>query len=209
MSGLSCDDNINLFQPTGFRVIIDRKHYGHLQYFTTRINHPGAQNTPDDTAWRGKVSVPMPGNTMTYGELTLDVLLDEDFESYMQTYNWMLRHINIEQIQEPFGKNSNKYNDEIPTYADIHVHALSSHNNPNITFKYYDCIPVSVGDIAFDAQNASVEPVTYPASFRFSYFEIESDQRRQPDDPGTAFPQNHGGAKVTHYNSGYGSEEVV
>jgi len=209
MSGLSCDDNINLFQPTGFRVIIDRKHYGHIQYFTTRINHPGAQNTPDETAWRGKVSVPMPGNTVTYGELTLDIILDEDFESYIQTYDWMLRHVNKAQIQERYDIETGSYTDEIPTYADIHVHALSSHNNPNVTFKYYDCIPVSVGDIPFDAQNASVEPVTYPASFRFSHFEIELDQTRTNDDAGSAFPKNHGGAAVKHhYRQGQGTEIV-
>ena len=170
MSGLSCDDNINLFQPTGFRVIIDRKHYGHIQYFTTRINHPGAQNTPDETAWRGKVSVPMPGNTMTYGELTMDVLLDEDFNSYKEIYDWMLRHVNEEQIAERVDFKSSQ--SPVPSYADIHITALNSNNGKNIEFRYKDCIPVSLGDVPFDAQNQSVEYITFPVSFRFSYFEI-------------------------------------
>ena len=168
---LDCGDNQNLFQPTGFRVIIDRRHYGTFQFFIARANHPGAQNPAADTPFSRVGGVPFPGNAMTYGELNLDVLLDEDFETYKEIYNWMLRHVNEEQIAEQNAFTSSQ--SPTPSYADIHITALSSHNNKNVTFKYVDCIPVSLGDIAFDAQNQSVEFITFPVAFRFSYFEIE------------------------------------
>ena len=102
---------------------------------------------------------------MTYSELSMDVLLDADFVAYQEMYDWMLRLVNEEQIAEQSDEPH-----RIPTYADIHIHALTAHNNPNITFKYIDSIPVSVGDIQFDAQNQGVDFVTFPVSFRFSYF---------------------------------------
>jgi hypothetical protein len=169
MPQMNCEENINYFQPTGFRVILDRRFYSHLQFYVARINHPGAQNAANDTAFK-RTSVPFPGNTMTYGELTMDVLLDEDFESYKEMYDWMLRLCNEEQIAQRVDFKSSQ--DPIPTYADIHVTALTHANNKNVEFRYKDCVPVSIGDVNFDAQNQGVDFITFPASFRFSYFEI-------------------------------------
>ena len=165
MSNLTCGEDFNFFQPTGFRVVINSKYYKNLQFFTTSITHPGAQNSASETAFRRIGSVPFPGNTMTYSELSMNVLLDADFVAYQEMYDWMLRLVNEEQIAEQSDEP-----DRIPTYADIHVHALTAHNNPNITFKYIDSLPVSVGDIQFNAQNQGVDFVTFPVSFRFSYF---------------------------------------
>jgi hypothetical protein len=158
--------NISLFQPTGFKVIIDRKNYGNLEFFVQSVSHPGATNPAIETSYKRISSVPQPGGQMEYGELTMDVMLDEDMNSYTEMYNWMLRLVNIEQVV------SRRVSDQ-PTYADIKVIALTGHNNPNKTFTYVDCIPVAIGDIRFEAQNQSVEFVTFPASFRFSYFDIE------------------------------------
>jgi hypothetical protein len=158
--------NISLFQPTGFKVIIDRKNYGNLEFFVQSVSHPGATNPAIETSYKRISSIPQPGGQMEYGELTMDVMLDEDMNSYTEMYNWMLRLVNIEQVV------SRRVSDQ-PTYADIKVIALTGHNNPNKTFTYVDCIPVAIGDIRFEAQNQSVEFVTFPASFRFSYFDIE------------------------------------
>lgn len=158
--------NINLFQPTGFRVIIDRKNYANLEFFVQSVNHPGAANPAVETSYKRIQSVPQPGGQMEYGELTMDVLLDEDFNSYIEVYDWMLRLVQTDQI-------TTRRTSAQPTYADIVVTALTSHNNKNKQFTYVDCIPVAIGDIQFQAQNQSVEYVTFPVSFRFSYFKID------------------------------------
>ena len=178
MSNLTCGEDFNFFQPTGFRVVINSKYYKNLQFFTSSITHPGAQNSANETAFRRIGSVPFPGNTMTYSELSMNVLLDADFVAYQEMYDWMLRLVNEEQIAEQ----SDEPN-RIPTYADIHIHALTAHNNPNVTFKYVDCLPVSVGDIQFDAQNQGVEFVTFPINFRFSYFTVMKSEGNRGEDP--------------------------
>lgn len=164
--------NINLFQPTGFKVVIDRQNYGNLEFFVQSFNHPGASCPAIETPYKRIAGIPMPGDKMEYGELSMEVLLDEDFSSYMEVYNWMLRHVQTEQVSKRGGLGVRPSSDQ-PTYADISLIALTSHNNANKTFKYIDCLPVAIGDIRFEAQNQSVEYVTFPASFRFSYFEIE------------------------------------
>ena len=91
--------NISLFQPTGFKVIIDRKNYSNLQFFVQSISHPGATNPAVETAFKRINSVPQPGGQMEYGELTMDVMLDEDMNSYTEMYNWMLRLVNVSKIK--------------------------------------------------------------------------------------------------------------
>jgi len=163
-------DNINLFQPTGFRVSIDRQNFANLQFFVQTVTHPGANNQAVETAFQRVQGVPMPGNTMTYGELSFEVLLDEDFVAYTEMYNWMLRLVNEEQVKKR--DDFSGQTATAPTFADIHVTALTSHNNQNVKFKYFDCVPVNIGDIRFEANNQSVEYYTFNASFRFSHFDI-------------------------------------
>lgn len=170
MAGIDCGDNTNLFQPTGFRVIIDRRHYGTFQFFVAKVNHPGAQNPAAEAPFERVAQVPFPGSSMTYGELTMDVLLDEDFQSYKEIYSWMLRHVNEDQIAERINFKTSQ--SQVPSYADIHITALNSNNGNNIEFRYKDCIPTSLGDVPFDAQNQGVDYISFPVSFRFSYFEI-------------------------------------
>ena len=107
---------------------------------------------------------------MEFGELTMDVLLDENMKSYTEMYNWMLRSVNNEMITRR--DNFSGQTDDQPSYSDITIIALTSQNNSSVKFKYVDALPVSIGDIRFEATNQSVEYVTFPASFRFSYFEI-------------------------------------
>jgi len=160
----------NLFQPTGFKVIIDRKNFANLEFFVQAVTHPGASCPAMETAVKRIQSVPLPGGQMEFGELTMDVLLDENMSSYTEMYNWMLRSVNSDMItkRDNFGGQTSTQ----PSYSDITVVALTSHNNTSIKFKYVDALPVSIGDIRFESTNQSVEFVTFPASFRFSYFEI-------------------------------------
>jgi len=112
----------------------------------------------------------MPGNTMVYGSLTMDILLDEDFTAYIEMYEWMLRLVNTEQVSSRDAYSSN--NGPVATYSDIFVTALTNSNNKNVEFKYRDCVPVNIGDVSMEATNSGVDFLTFNAEFRFSYFEI-------------------------------------
>tara|TARA_R110000796_G_scaffold1312_6_gene5138 strand:- start:507 stop:839 length:333 start_codon:yes stop_codon:yes gene_type:complete len=107
---------------------------------------------------------------MVYGSLNMDILLDEDFTSYIEMYEWMLRLVNEDQISSRDVYTQAK--GRIPTYSDIVVNALTNSNNKNIQFKYRDCVPVNIGDVTMEATNSGVDFLTFNAEFRFSYFEI-------------------------------------
>lgn len=165
----SLTDNVNLFQPSGFKVIIDRKNYGNLEFFAQTVNHPGVNVGPAPAMVSRLESVPLAGDTLTFGELSLTILLDEDLNAYMEMFNWMVRLVNENQRSQSEALISG----ELPTNCDIKVVALTSHNNSNKIITYRDAIPVSIGDINFEASTGDVQYTTIPVSFRFTYFEIE------------------------------------
>lgn len=161
-------NNTNLFQQTGFKVLIDRKNYPNLEFFAQTVIHPGLTATPAENVTTSRIqSVPQPADALTFGELSFTILLDEDFNSYIELYNWMIRLVNEKNVTAYQATLSG----EVPIVSDIIVTGLSSHNNATKKFTYRDAFPTSMGDINFEANNP--EYSVYNASFRFSYFEID------------------------------------
>lgn len=159
--------NLNYLQPTGFRIVIDRTKYPNLEYFAQSVSHPGAQLTPLELPVRRITSVPLAGDKMTFSEVSFNVILDENMTSYKEMFDWMTRITNDGQVSA-LERDTKK-----PTYADITVHVLSSHNNTVQKIRYLDCVPTSLGDIDFQATTGDTTYLTFNASFRFSQFEIK------------------------------------
>lgn len=158
--------NLNYLQPTGFRVVIDRTKYPNLEYFAQAVSHPGAQLTPLELPVRRITSVPLAGDKITFSEVSFDIILDENMTSYREMFDWMIRITNDGQVSA-LERDTKK-----PTYADITLHVLSSHNNTTQKIRYLDCVPTSLGDINFTSTTGDTTYVTFQASFRFSQFLI-------------------------------------
>jgi len=158
--------NLNYLQPTGFKVIIDRTRYPNLEYFVQSVSHPGANLTPIELPVRRITSVPLAGDKMTFSEVGFDIIVDENMTSYKEMYDWMTRIVNEGQVSA--GERDTKK----PTYADITLSVLSSHNNTVQKIRYLDCVPTGLGAIEFQSTSGDTTFVTFNASFRFSQFEI-------------------------------------
>lgn len=158
--------NLNYLQPTGFRVIINRTRYPNMEYFCQSVSHPGANLTPVELPTRRITSVPLAGDKMTFSEVTFQIILDENMTSYREMFDWMTRITNEGQVS------GGEVMTKVPTYADITLSVLSSHNNTVQKIKYKDCVPTSLGTIEFQSNTGATTYVTFDASFRFSQFEI-------------------------------------
>lgn len=160
-------DNTNLFQQTGFKIVLDRKNYSNLAFFAQSVIHPGITAAAAEAPTSRIQSVPQPADALTFGELSVTILLDEDFSSYIELFNWMVRLVN-ENNTTPYESIADG---SIPSTCDIIVTGLSSHNNTSKKFTYVDAFPTNLGDINFEANNP--EYAVFNASFRFSYFKID------------------------------------
>jgi len=114
--------------------------------------------------------LPIPGESLTFNELATNIILDENLEGYSEMYNWILRLIN-NNIGKG-GRGSIATDTSTPTYADITLSILSSHNNQTKQIRYLDCIPTSLGDIVFESTADGQTFITFAATFRFNYFKL-------------------------------------
>lgn len=158
--------NLNYLQPTAFKLSIDRKNYPNLEFFAQTVSHPSMTLAAADLPFR-RANAYLAGDKLTFDELSATIILDEDLKSYIEMYSWMERI--VEQNNRPA---TGRLEDAPPTTADITLSVLTSHNNGNKKFTYADCVPTSLGNINFEATVADVQYLTFPVSFRFTYFKI-------------------------------------
>jgi hypothetical protein len=163
----------NFLQPNAFKLLINRKNFPNLEYFCQSVFHPELTANTAQLPYKLVSDVPMPGDKLTFGELTCMIILDENMNSYIEMYKWLSRIVQTD-LKTPLGngtKTSN-FTDEPPTYADITLSILSSSNNVTRQIRYIDCIPVSLGNINFESTAGTDNVITYPAGFRYTYFEF-------------------------------------
>ena len=161
--------NLNYLQPTSYKLTIDRENYPNLEYFAQTITHPGMIMNPVEMPYQKVTGVPFPGGQLTYNELAANIILDENLSSYSEMYDWMRRILDAPEVTPLQREYKRKI---IPTYSDITISILSSHNNKTKQILYKDCVPTALGDIAFESTATGTEFVTYQVSFRFSYFDL-------------------------------------
>lgn len=159
--------NINYLQPTGFKIVIDRKKFGNLEYFAQSIEHPSVSISAASVPFK-RVNLHMAGDKLTFGQLTANIILNEDMSAYTEMYNWMERLVE----QNNLTKYDVRTGDEDTTSVDISILVLSSTNNLVRKIRYVDCVPIDVGAINFQATTSDIQYLTFPVTFAFSYFQI-------------------------------------
>ena len=84
-------------------------------------------------------------------------------------YEWLRRALTVPEVKS-LRRNFTKKT--IPTYSDIMLSILSSHNNKTKQISYKECVPTSLGDIQFESTATGTEFITFGVTFRFSYFDL-------------------------------------
>lgn len=161
-------DNKNFLQPTGFMVSIERSKYGNLEYFAQSVTHPGASVNITEMPVPRIRAIPYAGDTIDYGQLDVELILDEDMKAYREMQDWLERLVNEPNLTRREAENKGT----APTSADITVTILTSHNNTNLRIRYNDCIPTQLGQITLSSTGGSVSYITFATTFRFRDFEI-------------------------------------
>ena len=159
--------NFNYLQPTGYKVSIDRKYYPNLEFFAQTFQHPGMNATAAEMPYQRVASIPMAPDIITFAEVIITVIVDEEMKSYSELYSWM-----EDLIEKPYVSPVDRTLDISASSSDITVGILNSHNNVVKQLRYIDAVPSLLGDLNFESIAGGESFLTFPASFRFSYFKI-------------------------------------
>lgn len=155
--------NMNYLQPTGFKLVIDHKRFGNLQFFAQSVSHPTVSISAAVLPYK-RANIHLAGDKLTFGEMTATIIVDENLQGYTEIFQW------AKQLVE--ANNTTSSMSSATTAADVTVNVLSSNNNTIKQIRYADCVPTDIGNIEFVANTSDVQYITFTVSFAFSYFEI-------------------------------------
>ena len=170
--------NRNFLAPTGFKFIVSRA--PKISYFGNQVNVPALTLGIAEQPTYLK-SIPRPGTEVSFEDLTLTFLVDEDIENYMEIQNW-IRGIgypeSLDQIYD-FQKDDSKtikakYTEEINLFSDGTLTILDNVNLPKFKVIFDGLFPYALSTLAFDATQSDIEYFTAEVSFKYNIYNIVS-----------------------------------
>lgn len=108
------------------------------------------------------------GTGTSYSDLVITFLMDENFLSYAELYQWLLTMNNpVNHGDNPDGKTSNT----------LLLHVLDNNKEHIVaSFRYINPFPKELGEVSFNYTEAGdVDSVTCDVTFEYAYFEMIVD----------------------------------
>ncbi len=173
-------ENRNYLSPTGFYFSVVRA--PKVGFFGYQVNVPGL-DLGVAIQPNYLTDIPRPGEKITFGDLTLTFLVDEDLVNYLEIQNWM-RGIgfpeSLNQIYEwqrkdaPSGYPGNYKDDlDLNLFSDGTLAIYNSADNPNFKVIFENLFPYALSPLQFDSQISDVRYLSATASFKYTIYNIE------------------------------------
>lgn len=170
--------NKNFLSPFGFKFSI--KKTPTTNWFVQTINLPsvGINKTVIPNPF---VNIPVTGDHLDYGELTVTFRVDEDMKNYMELYDWMQGigfPDNFEQYRDLAPRNRPLLpgrGDSLQgttIYSDASLMILSSAMNPIIEIVFIDTFPIKLSDLSFNSMLTQMVYVDASVTFAYRKFNI-------------------------------------
>tara|TARA_B100000508_G_scaffold62578_1_gene49084 strand:+ start:167 stop:748 length:582 start_codon:yes stop_codon:yes gene_type:complete len=175
-------DNLSYLAPTQFELLV--KKLPNTKYFATGVNIPSVSVAETVQTTRLGANVKVPGDKITFGELSINFIVDENLENWTELYTWMEQttgSTDPDKFRTLIGSSRNEgqsydgSGDYESMYSDMTIVITTAANNPNRYVRIQDAFPTSLGEITMDTTVAGgITYVTCNASFQFTAFEIAS-----------------------------------
>jgi len=163
--------NRNFLAPVGFKFSLAK--YPKVSFFsnTARIPDISLGTTIQPNYLK---DIDTPGEKLTYGELNIRFLVDENLKNYMSVHNW-LTGLGFPDSPQQFidqNKNQDGIEDRKEQYSDGSLHILNSNYNDIAVVKFKDLFPVYLTSLEFDATESDVNYFTADVTFKYTIYDI-------------------------------------
>jgi hypothetical protein len=176
--------------PTQFRFLINQ--LPKVQYFTVSANVPGI-TLGDATYATPLKDIPLPGEKLTYEDLTITFIVDENLENYIEMHTW-LTGIGFPKDRSQFRdfrsttsnmststKGTSKdigdvkaTTPEMAMTSDAVMTILTNKNNPVVECRFRDVFPTSLSGLTYSQNNTDVDYLTAEVNFKYTIYEIHT-----------------------------------
>jgi hypothetical protein len=163
--------NRNFLSPVGFKFTLAK--YPKVSFFCNSSRIPEITlGTAIQPSYLKDLDVP--GEKLTYGDLTISFLVDESLENYMAVHNW-LTGLGFPETTNQF-KNLTTNDDGIrdlkEQFSDGSLSILNSNYRPTANVKFKDLFPVSLTSLEFDSTLTDIQYFTAEATFKYTVYNI-------------------------------------
>jgi len=167
--------NRNFLSPVGFKFSLKRS--PGVAYFCNEANIPDMSLAIAEQPTYLR-DIPLPGDKIEFGDLSLRFMVDEDLTNYMEIQNW-IRGLGYPQsvgeyrdlekkayIPQGFGQKRQDI------YSDGTLQILSNNLIPKFQVVFNDLFPYSISTVTFDATDTDIEYFTAEVSFKYTIYNL-------------------------------------
>ena len=163
-----------------------------VEYFCTSVNIPGI--TLDFIEQKTTLkNIPVPGNRLTYADLTVSFLVDENLTNYQEIHGWLTGlgypedNIQFQNLalagsdrfpssNQPVSTEPGQSGSPAPsagaTLSDATLMVLTSKNNPVVEVRFKDLFPVSLSGLNYNQQLTDITYLTADVTFKYLIYEF-------------------------------------
>ena len=171
-------ENRNFLSPVGFKFALKRSPA--VAFFCNEANIPSLDLGIAEQPTYLK-DVPLPGDKIQFGDLSLRFLVDEDLTNYMEIQNW-IRGLGFPESLKEFHDLQKEGEENIGSnygqlaphdiYSDGTLQILSSNLVPKFKVVFNDLFPYSLSTVTFDATDTDIEYFTANVTFKYTIYKI-------------------------------------
>ena len=162
-----------------------------VEFFCQTANIPGI-SIGTASMPTGLKDIPIPGEKVSYSDLAISFLVDENLNNYKEIHDWIIglgfpqNHTQFADLQ---ATGSDRYpgsttgaivpetNIAVPlseggTYSDATLTVLNSKNIAVTEIRFHNIFPTSLGALSYDVQASDVNYLAVGVDFSYMYYEI-------------------------------------
>jgi len=150
--------NRNHLSPIGFKLVLEK--FEGVDFFCQTANLPDISVPVTEVPTRFRNFPIVGGGGVSYGDLNLTFIIDEELINYKSIHNWIRDN----------GASEKHMPTEEPVYSRGQLHILTSNFNTNHIIDFENLFPVSLTEIGFDATVTDIEYFSAQVVFKFTNY---------------------------------------
>lgn len=153
--------NRNYLSPIGFQLNLEI--FKGVDFLCQRVNLPDLNMPFTEVPTRFRSFPIVPGGGVTFGDLNISFIIDEDLINYKSIHNWILKNGGANGMTTP---------NDGPEYSSAQLLILTSNFNVMHIIDFEKIFPISLTPIEFDASDTSAEYFSASVTFKFTNYTI-------------------------------------
>ena len=164
--------NRNFLSPSGFQFNLAKA--PKVDFFSNSARIPGI-TLGEIMVGNYLKAVPVPGDQIQFEDLTLQFIVDENLENFLEIHSWIYGlgyPDSVSQFESIVIDRETSEIDNLKQFSDGTLTVLNSNFNPMAYIKFKDMFPVSLSTLEFTASENDYTYFTATVTFKYLLYEI-------------------------------------